>query len=1080
MVLMRDGEEEENPGLQLGEYLLGEELGRGAMGAVYRARHRKLGREVALKVVLAGQFASASERRRFLVEAEAAARLDHPNLVTVHELGEADGRLYYAMRLVEGQTLAERLRLAPLPVREAAQLVVKIARAVEHAHRRGVLHRDLKPGNVLLDCAGEPHVADFGLARRLDRDGSLTMTGSPMGTPTYMAPEIIAGRDATVAVDTWSLGAMLYEMVSGGPPFTGATVSEMLLSARECEPERLRGRIDGVDRDLESIILHCLEKEPACRFPSALALAEDLERWLRREPVQARPATPMRKLAKWTRRHPAIAALSGLAVLLFLGGTAGIVWQWKRAVDSAARAEWARHKAEASELETKRALYAADMNLCQAALRGNNVGRARRLLDSHRPSTGRPDLRGWEWRHLWMLCRNRATASLPPAPHEIRGVAISADAEKVWTYGYDGTLQTWKMDGAELGLAQTFNARTVGTIALSSDGTRLFAPLNHKQSELRSIDGKTAARVDIGSLTDAAFHPDGSLVAAQDFSGMTRIWRTGDATQVAELPGPKMTYGHGGSLAFIPGEKPRFATAGMFGKVTVHEMETFKPVLEFKAHSHGCVSALAASPDGRLLATGSCFEDPAVHVWDSATGARIATLSGHSSWISTVLFSADGQRLYTASADQTIRGWSTSSWREVAVLRGHTDEIWSMAVNGRWLVSGSKNGETLLWDTGRSSGGVERHDFPGEVRQVQDVPGSSQAVIATNNAADGSFTRWTPNCSGVWSEERMPLVRAPGRYLADSGNGYFAGWRDGLARIESFATKPPSVVGEIGTEKFDDLRARKEGDWFALVRKAGTLTLFETATRTARELTLPVTKFRGVVFDQAQPRLAVLGQDSSWHLYDIPEAKWQPPLKLDALDGNIRFSRDLRWLAQTNGKRTTLRRIEPRPEIVLSLEQENPTGSVAFSPDSRWFATGNESGVARLWRLKDEGGIDPPRVLRGHLNSIHSLVFSHDSQRVVTLCSNAEAAKFWDVETGLEILTLTGKGTMLYKPVFLAEGNVLAAGGQFADSPWHAWHAPSFEAIAQAEKGGRWKVEPPRPRAQSVGSHLQNLLRIFK
>jgi len=332
----------------LGEYDLLEELGRGAMGVVYRARHRRLGREAALKVILSGQFASGAERRRFLVEAESAARLDHPYLVALYEQGEDGGRLFQAMQYIAGPTLAARLREGAMAPRAAAELVAKCARAVQHAHERAVLHRDLKPGNVLLDAAGEPHVADFGLARRSDRDASLALTlaGSPIGTPGYMAPELAAGAVATAAADIWSLGAVLYEALSGAPPFTGATIADVLLALKQADPARLLGRVPGVDRDLESICLRCLEKEPARRYGSALALAEDLECWARGEAVTARSVTRLERMCKWAARHPAIAGLGALAVLLFLGGLSGIVWQWRRANREADSARQALQQAE--------------------------------------------------------------------------------------------------------------------------------------------------------------------------------------------------------------------------------------------------------------------------------------------------------------------------------------------------------------------------------------------------------------------------------------------------------------------------------------------------------------------------------------------------------------------------------------------------------------------------------------------------------------------------------------------------------------------------------------------------------------
>ena len=305
----------------LGDYELLEELGHGGMGRVYKARQRSLGRLVALKVIRAGAPATEADRLRFRTEAEAAARLDHPNIVPVYEVGEHDGQPYIAARYVAGGPLSRHLDRFRDDPRAAAALVAALARAVHHAHQRGVLHRDLKPGNVLLEWpAGDagvpiPQVTDFGMARLLDQDSTLTRTGDLVGTPSYMSPEQASGGAAaiTTATDVHGLGAILYALLTGRAPFAGPTVLETLARVKEHEPDLPRRLNPRVARDLETICLRCLTKDPRQRYASALALAEDLERWLRHRPIAARPATTCERLAKWVRRHPAAAAFAGLA-----------------------------------------------------------------------------------------------------------------------------------------------------------------------------------------------------------------------------------------------------------------------------------------------------------------------------------------------------------------------------------------------------------------------------------------------------------------------------------------------------------------------------------------------------------------------------------------------------------------------------------------------------------------------------------------------------------------------------------------------------------------------------------------------
>src|SRR6059058_2615406 len=311
----------------LGDYELLEEIGRGGQGIVYRARQKSLNRTVALKVIGLGQWATKAHLTRFRLEAEAAASLEHPCIVPIYEVGERHGACYFSMGLVEGDQLDAVSKREPMPIRHAAELIAKLARTVHYAHEHGILHRDIKPGNILLDAEGEPHLTDFGLARLVETESTATRTMEVLGTPSYMAPEQAVGNNAgvTSATDVYGLGAVLYQLLTGHPPFAGGTTFETVRLVLDTEPRQPRLLNPKVDRDLATICLKCLDKDPQRRYSSALALAEDLERWLKHEPIRGRRTGIFTGGRKWMRRNRKLVA-TGAACLLV---GAAVIWLFR-------------------------------------------------------------------------------------------------------------------------------------------------------------------------------------------------------------------------------------------------------------------------------------------------------------------------------------------------------------------------------------------------------------------------------------------------------------------------------------------------------------------------------------------------------------------------------------------------------------------------------------------------------------------------------------------------------------------------------------------------------------------------------
>ena len=372
----------------IGDYELIEEIGRGAMGVVFRANQTSLNRPVALKLILDEELASETNRQRFRVEAEAAANLNHPNIVPVYEVGRHEGHDYYSMLLVPGGTLTGRMREIGANPRRAVELTVKVVDAVQSAHERGIIHRDLKPDNILLDEHGEPLVSDFGLACRLEQAVNLTLTGQIMGTPQYMAPEQAEGDSGpvTTAADIHSLGAILYELLAGEPAFKSDSVLKILTLVKEDVPRRLSLLRSTIDRDLETIVAKCLEKDPNHRYRSAGLLRDDLQAWLEHRPIAARRPGRIERVRKWVRRRPVHAALLGTAALLVVAlGVGGPLAAYQQSVlrqQADEATDLAQERAEAN----RRLLYYSNMNQAgQATSEPGMFPAMLHLLDKWRP-----------------------------------------------------------------------------------------------------------------------------------------------------------------------------------------------------------------------------------------------------------------------------------------------------------------------------------------------------------------------------------------------------------------------------------------------------------------------------------------------------------------------------------------------------------------------------------------------------------------------------------------------------------------------------------------------------------------------
>lgn len=727
-----------SPRARIGRYELIEELGRGGMGIVYRARQQDTHREVALKVLDAGFTPPGEADERFLREARVVASLDHPGLVRLYEGGSAGGHRYFAMELIAGRTLETVAREGPLPAAVAARWVLEVARAIAYAHEQRVVHRDLKPSNIIVDPRGRPRVTDFGLARRLDAP-ALTATRQTLGTPAYMAPEQVRGAPAPLdpRSDLFALGAILYRLVAGRPPFQGETVEAVLLQVLETEPIPLRRLNPLVPPDLEAICQKCLEKHPDRRYPTATALADDLERFLEHIPTHARPIPPLGRLWRLCRRHPGLATLTGALTLAIVAGGTGILWHARQA--EAARRETQQANVRLQTLLARRQFEHAE-NLVRRGDAQAALPPLARILrdDPAHPAAPSRALNLLSGRHHLLPLR-------PPivVASNLNFACLSPDGRSV-------ALASWA------GYAQVIHLET---------GPASTPPLRHARSVLR-----------------VAFSPDARWLGSTSPDRTARVW---NATRGEPVCPPLAHPGNVLYLAFSPDGRRLVTTCEVLAtnSPAAHEIAIWDLPAGRRAFpgypNRYSFHAVAWSPDGRWIAAPST--DRQAHLLDAATG-RAAGLLPHDGAVNCVAFSPDSQRLATGSHDGTARLWDPRTSQPLGPPLRHGDEIRSVefSPDGQSLLTAAGDGQARIFDvlTGQLRISPLRADGP--LRSAHfDPPG--RRVVAQGD--DGVVRIWDAHSGEPWSaplNHPTPLLRvafaADGQHLITVG-------QDGLIQV---------------------------------------------------------------------------------------------------------------------------------------------------------------------------------------------------------------------------------------------------------------------------------------------------------
>lgn len=1014
------------------------------MGVVYQARQTKLNRVVALKMILGGGHADGPERQRFRTEAEAIARLQHPNIVQIHEVGEHDGLPFFSLEFCAGGSLDRKLAGTPLPPEEAAALVEKLARAMHAAHERGVIHRDLKPANVLLTEDGTPKITDFGLAKKLDED-TRTATGAVLGTPCYMAPEQAGGmtRELGPACDVYALGAILYECLTGRPPFKGATPLYTIVLVMRSQPVSVRQLNSQVPRDLETICLKCLHKEAAKRYASAADLAEDLRRFRAGEPIRARPAGNLERSWRWCRRNPVVALLlatvSVLVIAVAVVASIGYLetsQALERAAEQRAEAERLRQVAEGQRAaaslaaeRTRRLLYAANMQLVAQTWEAP-AGRTQvvaDLLAEEIPRTGEPDLREFAWRHQWWLL-HRAGVILADHGGALTRGAFAADGTLL-TIDEKHHLRHWPPGQRKATLDLDLAGKTtLSQVALAADGKRVaVAPAGGPVRVLDAQTGQTLHTLSTSGkeLTAVRFLADGRTLLTQEDDDTVQVWDA-DTGQLQEtVPGA------GGRLNPLLPLSPDGATGiarlGVArGMAQLTTWRTGKKPLTIKAGI--TVTAGAWSADGKTLALGD--RAGTVSLWVTASGTtRFEKLPIHVGPVRCVAFSGDGTLVASGGDDGQVELRRAARGELVRRFKGHIGAVTFLGFSpdGQTLASGGEDRTARLWRwTGSQQ---DRLEHPAKVHGLAYTSDGRTLVSAAGRLVN------------IWDLEKGTRVRTLGPLKKSE---------IGINRLAVSADGTLLATGGVGAE--------------VILWHGTTGARLRALPGPAREGKGKTTLGgNGLAFSPDGKYLAasyglVAAADAGPHPMIVKVWKPQTGQEVctlrahDRLVRSLTFSPDGKWLATASRDGTVKLWRVGTWKAERQWTEEVPFSCVAFTPDSRLLAASGADGIVRVW---DVLGGERRAFFPAHGQPTSSLAFSPD-QRTLASGGADRLVKLWDTATWRVLRTL-GHEAGVVAVAFSPDGNTLASATN--DPIVRFWRAvprseiPAPRASALEEKG---------------------------
>lgn len=1072
----------QEPGAQIGRYKLLQQIGEGGFGSVWMAEQTEpVKRRVALKIIKLGMD-TREVIARFEAERQALAMMDHPNIAKVLDAGATkSGRPFFVMELVKGIPVTEFCDESQLDTKQRLELFTDVCSAINHAHQKGIIHRDIKPSNILVTLYGDmpvPKVIDFGIAKATQQDLTdktlFTRFEQFIGTPVYMSPEqaALSGLDIDTRSDIYALGVLLYELLTGKPPFdrkslVSAGYDEMrriireeeppkpsvrlgtvagearttLAKARRVEPEKLNRLVKG---DLDWIVMKAIEKDRARRYETANAFTMDIRRFLANEPVTAVAPSAAYRFDKFARRNRAVLGVAAAISLLLVTGVAVSTWQAVRAkraeqlatkakllatqtatAEQAARIAEAkqRQSAESNAKQARLNLYAADMNLAQAAVKANNLGRAARLLERHIPKEGEKDLRHWEWRYLWQQIQGDELYSLAAFNNDVFNIDHSPDGRHLAIALFDGRILIWDLQRNRQIKALTPASGEVAKCLYSQDGATLMG-FHHHGEGIRRWDARTLAEkspltapesLDEGGIRDLSVSQDGRFVAGFGWwrdrntnrqDGKVIVWDGNSGDPLWAQPGNVTSY-HTSVVSFSESGSKLFV-GETDGRIRRRDRVNGEIEKSWLAHDGLGISALAVSPDGKILASGSAYASGDVKLWDADTGDAIATLKGHSGWVSWLEFSADGKILASASADQTARIWDMETLTTQSVLRGHRDELYTLSLSpdAAQLVTGSKDGSVFVWSTKRKEREEQHLSRSIPQQRYYHSPNGEYLFIPTETGTILELDPVTLEDVGIVQEFGTPARLV---FSSDSKQ-IFVGHPDTGTKVFDLKTRTleRTLDGGIGVDYMP-----KVNRFFSF---------------------------------RPQTREIVVWNLSTWEIvatYPVP----------DNLSLREELSSDGKLLAfeLAAGIVSVLRvssSFEMTPLSKFKAHRRALSG-MAFSPDNRFLATVAQTGLGFLWNTDDWTQVGP---LRGHAQGIHGVGFSPDSRRVITCSAKQDAIKLWDTASHQEVMNLEAEGTFFRNPAFLGDGRTFAATSVKIRKPvLHVWRAPTWEEIAAEE-----------------------------